>query len=199
MLYEVITGPKNNLGSTNIQQGIRQATTMLASSPATIKMIIILGDGLPSYSYKILHWGTSATDPFTFDYSFILGGGDKNNFYLNWNNNLSYDPTNGNKGYRDGNNPQLTGLNQEYSINGTTITNHKFATVAEAQNTKNKGYKIITIGFGLDSLPNALKTNAADTLKAVADNPSSFYQANKTADSLTDILNQIVGGIVNIV
>lgn len=58
----------NNYGGTNIQAGIHTAASMLASSPAkTNKIIILLSDGVPTYSYKAS--GVDANGNLTFSSS----------------------------------------------------------------------------------------------------------------------------------
>lgn len=182
---------KNNAGSTNIQLGIREAVLMLSSSPTTNKkFIVILGDGLPSYSYKVTGGGTT-TDPYTFDESKLLGGGTNYNYYLKWSDNPL-----GASGWEDGNTSRNS-LNQRYNFNGVEITNHKFATVCEAKNAQIEGCNIMTIGFGLKSQPVVLQANATDVLKSIADSPSYFFEADKTSESLTAIITQVVGTIAN--
>jgi hypothetical protein len=175
--YNVLSAPNPpwhnaSANATNIQAGIREASAMLSHSTAVKKYIVILGDGLPTYSYRITHWGNLiGGDKYTFDNTFILGLG--NNYYLYGN------------GYVNGRNTPAY-ANQIYiTPDGHYVVNNKDASVGEAINARIDGYNIMTIGFGLNSLDVTQRGDAKNTLKDIADSSSYFFEADKTAESLT--------------
>lgn len=157
-------------GGTNIQDGIRKAESMFSGSAATNKFIIILGDGMPTYSYEVTGWPTATNPLYTF--GIRLG---KGNDFKPW-----YKSSSGVWHY-------YYFIEDNMGINHK-ISDNKFGTVCEAKNLKHKGYKIMTIGFGL----NETDLDAVKTLKEVADS-GYFYKANKTGtdDTLDEVLDKV--------
>ena len=175
----------DQVNGTNITYGLITATEMLKNSTADVKIIILLGDGLPTFSQKVTHWGTSATDPFTFG---LPGSGV--NTPGSWGS-WQYYPDNNRLG--DG---IVYNINS-YTVNGRSITNNKLPAVCAAENARFKGYKVMTIGFGLNALPHSDKGPAIETLKEVADSPDYYYSADKSAESMKSILDSIVSEVAS--
>ena len=106
-LLDVINGLSAR-GGTFTQAGIRQAQELLATSPATNKFIVLLSDGVPTYSYKINNpdnymepWGanerTNESIPESeYDYIKTIGDGihsktsyKESNYYSHGNSAIS--------------------------------------------------------------------------------------------------------------
>ena len=183
---------KVDTGGTNIQVGINKAEVMLNNviDKADQQFIIILGDGVPTYCNYIKHLSTDISIPTTFSDWTIKG--------LGWSYTYECDY------YEDNNDEDAYDYNVIYrTYDNVLIENNGTGTIAEAENARLKGYKIMTIGFGLNNIddnkrPESCKmtqATAIETLTAVADSESYFFEADKTADSLQGILDQVIGAI----
>ncbi|MFD1175444.1 MucBP domain-containing protein [Paenibacillus puldeungensis] len=119
-------------GGTNIQAGLKSAREMLNSSSAENKIIVVLSDGEPTYSYKGkkavgFTWPNSKyrfaiTD---FDYGNMLGSG-------------------GDFGIKS------------YKINGFTVQDNGIGTISEAKIAKDAGFKIFSVGLDVSDNSDAL-------------------------------------------
>ncbi|MCY9722396.1 vWA domain-containing protein, partial [Paenibacillus apiarius] len=128
-------------GGTNIQAGLLRARTLLESSNAQNKVVVLLSDGEPTYSYKA---STAANHTWpggkydfilsNFNYNTILGSGS--NFSLKygswWNQ-----------------------FDQSYKINGKTVLDNGIGTISEAKNIIDSGANIYSIGLDVGSNSNA--------------------------------------------
>lgn len=170
-------------GGTNMQAGLNKAKTMLESSDAQNKIIVILGDGRPTYCNEI----TSATgisvnhqtsdnktshtvvfsDSYTmvFDYSEAVGDGSSSE-------------------YRSLYSVYCNECNKNVSLSGSLSVPTEY----EAKQIKNDGIKIYSIAFGAD-------TEGENVLKNISSNTSnntSFYTqipANTSTDNVQTLLN----------
>lgn len=124
-------------GGTNIQAGLKVARELLASSTAEHKIVVLLSDGYPNYSFK----GTKATDASwpedryryaitDFDYGVILGG-SKSFKYIDY-------------GCVD-----QTCKNDSYEIEGYKVLDNGIATLSEANFVKQAGFELYAIGLNI--------------------------------------------------
>lgn len=124
-------------GGTNIQAGLKVARELLGSSHAENKIIVLLSDGYPNYSFK----GTSATDASWpedryqfaltgFDYGITLGA-SKSFKYIDY-------------GCVD----QIC-KNDSYEIDGFKVQDNGIATLSEANFVKQAGYDLYAIGLNI--------------------------------------------------
>ncbi|MBU5672042.1 S-layer homology domain-containing protein [Paenibacillus brevis] len=118
---------------TNIQAGIKNARDLLGSSSAQNKIIVVLSDGEPTYSFK----GTQATS-----YSW------SNNSYGYALTAFNYNQTLGN-----GSNFSIS----NYNVNGYSVKDNGIGTISEAKLAKDAGYKIYSVGLDVSSNSNAIK------------------------------------------
>ncbi|MEK4513369.1 MucBP domain-containing protein [Paenibacillus sp. FSL K6-2524] len=127
-------------GGTNIQAGINRARTLLNGSQAQNKVIVLLSDGEPTYSYKAgkataYNWPDNKfkfalSD---FDYSKQLGSGD------------DYALSEG-----------FFGIGKEtYKVNGFDVKNNGIGTISEAKLAKDGGIGIYSIGLEVGDSANA--------------------------------------------
>lgn len=187
---------------TNIQAGIKGAENMLSSSTADKKIIIVIGDGEPTYSYEIsggtfngIHTrdktnilgkikGIKASyDSFTFtscDYNSIIGVGtrfdiwaiDKLIHHNTVEKTVEATASNG-KNYKD---------TISYSPE-----NHGEATIFEANQARAKGIEMFSVGFGVTDSDK----DAIDTLKGIADSGNYFKAEKKDYEALDTALASI--------
>ncbi|WP_435921354.1 MucBP domain-containing protein [Paenibacillus sp. DYY-L-2] len=164
----------NAEGGTNIQAGLKQARELLAGSSAQNKIIVVLSDGEPTYSYK----GTEASS-FSwpnnsynysinkFDYGKILGTGG--NFAF-----VDYDCFFG------------FCKNDTYSLNNFKVKDNGIGTISEAKIAKAAGLKIFSVGLDVSNNSNAIKV-----LKDVQSD--GYFSAS--SDELNTIFREMAGKI----
>jgi len=116
-------------GGTFTQAGLHQAYEMLQGSNSDEKMIILLTDGLPTYSYHITSAISENGEVYgeTFNYDQPEGSGSSDEFesFLWWSD--------------------------EYTVDGFKINNTWPATLGEARNIKNStDISIRVLGIGID-------------------------------------------------
>ncbi|MFD0620684.1 MucBP domain-containing protein, partial [Paenibacillus sp. GCM10027629] len=130
-------------GGTNIQGGIHRADELLKSSKADNKVIVLLSDGEPTYSYKASNaldytWPGDKTKSFAlsnFDYTYTIGSGG------------SYDLDSGWTDY-------------SYKIGKYKVTDNGKGTISEAKLAMDKGIQMYSIGLEVGD-----NTNATNVLK----------------------------------
>ncbi|WP_018759141.1 vWA domain-containing protein, partial [Paenibacillus terrigena] len=137
-LLKTAIGSINPNGGTNIQAGIHRASELLKTSKADNKVIVLLSDGEPTYSYKaskVVDYPWPMGNSFTkalqeFNYGKIIGYG--NDYYLN---------------------------DYEYSIgsgkNKYTVDNNGIGTVSEAKLARDQKIDIYSIGLEVGNNSNA--------------------------------------------
>lgn len=162
-------GPQNPLSSsagTFTQLGLRTGASYIEKArPDAEKVLILLTDGAPTYSYK----GTAATsaENITVFSNELLGRG------------TSFNLT-----------EPLEFLYQNYSINGINIRNHGQATISEAKTLKSRLPKMKVFGVGLDL---DLDTHYSNTqqrtyvLEQIASQPEYAFNTSNILDSETGL------------
>ncbi|MDN4070356.1 vWA domain-containing protein, partial [Paenibacillus vini] len=158
-------------GGTNIQAGLKQARDLLKDSKVQNKIIVVLSDGEPTYSYKGTNgvdysWsdsnhGFAITD---FSYSNIVGNGKDYTFSsygLNWTGGFF-----GNYKY--------------------TVKDNGIGTFSEAKFAKDAGMKIFSVG--LDVSKNSTAEKVLKNIKS-----EGYYSASN--DDLNRIFGELAGKI----
>ncbi|NJP40178.1 Cna B-type domain-containing protein [Oscillospiraceae bacterium HV4-5-C5C] len=154
-------------GGTFTQLALKEAADLLAGSQADYQHIILLSDGLPTYSSKLNNptsylipydssQETSSSAPASaYDYNVSVGSGNSLRTYVNNFGGTSY------------------------------YYNHGNSAIAEAGFAKADGYEVWTIGFEIDS-------DGQTVLQGIA-SPGN----NKSADSssLNQVMQEIAGSI----
>lgn len=197
---------QNNNSGTNVQAGIHAARDLLTTSTATNKIMIVLSDGQPNYSFRFtgtadyvgcnqgscgewfLFYGTVypsggrlANIKVEANYSDFTGSGQSFNLG-NGNATLKIKCVNHNWSYDD------YGVYNGVTYNGdNTRTDHSVATIWEAGQAKNEGVEIYSIGFGIGGNDNATKTmqGVATTVK------DHYFSAGVSANDIEEVFNSI--------
>lgn len=200
-----LTSGINNIkadGGTHIQAGIHSAQQILNADTRekVKKLIVVLSDGGPTYSYAFTATGTftgcTKTDwwescnarltshgAFTADYTKRLGDGTSFSGMETANGIFSWNWENSGNAYVSGTCNKNHDRTQygAYAVNGTFTangsSNHGVGTIWEANQAKAKGTEIFAVGFGLG----ADDTNAINTMKGVATD-DDHYKAATTSD-----------------
>ncbi|MFT8812165.1 SpaA isopeptide-forming pilin-related protein [Oenococcus sp.] len=152
------------VGGTFTQSGIRDGSTMLASLPANHKkMMILMTDGVPTFSYKV----TNAS---------IIGG-------------LAYGTSFSTTLDQPGNTSRL---NSSYSASGITIADTWAATLGEARIQKAAGAEIHALGIQLANDGTYLtQAEVEQRMKLLASTDSTglpYYQAANTPAAIQQYL-----------
>lgn len=212
-----LTSGINNIradGGTHIQAGIYRAQQILDADTRekVKKLIVVLSDGEPTYSYAFTATGTftgctktewwescnarlTSHGAFTADYTKRLGAGTRFSGMETDNGIFSWNWENSGNAYVSGTCNKNHDRTQygAYAVNGTFTangsSNHGVGTIWEANQAKAKGTEIFAVGFGLG----ADDTNAINTMKGVATD-DDHYKAATTAD-ISYIFNTIADTI----
>ena len=181
-------------GGTNIQAGIKAARDILENSTANNKVILVLSDGEPTYSFQAVGTATQTG-------CYI---GPATGEHWDWS------------GIIDSDSVKITGFNYEYTVgNGKSYTNtgeaelhvnckdniletkyykvyenHGQPTIQEASYAKNAGYEIYSIYLGNDT-----DTNAVSTMKGIATD-NDHYKLAKDASELGKLFKGIADDII---
>lgn len=176
-------------GGTFTQLGIKTARDLLKSSASTglNKNIVLLSDGLPTWSY--LATGTATG---TCGWLGIIhnNGYDKNTVKVN---GCNYNKQKGNGTSADDGSITLS-LTCEHGETATETfkISHSYATIWEAQQAANDGMTVFSIALQAG-------TTGEDVLRACATNPATgFYaiaSADNIAETLTTAFTSIAGSI----
>ncbi len=169
-------------GATNIQHGIKTAQDMLASVSDTNaqKIIVVLTDGDPTYSYK----GSSITKL------------DSDNTYNVDTGNFPYMVSGFDYSKAIGNGGDYSLGYDAYRVDDTyTVPNNGVGTVSDAYAAKKAGTTIYSITFVtiLDGIWDAIFANSQATMKSVASS-GKYYSADSDSainSIFTDIANDI--------
>ena len=159
-------------GGTNIQLAINKAQTLLAGQAAgDNKIMVVLTDGEPNYSYK----GTTATSSDGNSYNvnstnfpFIVSGFSYNSSTLIDTQYYSF----------SGNN--------EYTVGGYNVNNHGVGTVSEAYAAKAAGTKVYAIGYDIQN-----GSNADKVMSSVA-STGCYYTAAASSEAINSVFTTIV-------
>src|SRR5699024_53016 len=160
-------------GGTNIQGGLRTANNLLANnSSAQSKIIVLLSDGEPTYSYKANN--ATAHNWAYGSYNFKLSNFTNEQLGSGSSYNLCA-PT------------CFLGFcwgGQQYSVNGYDVKTNGSATISEAWQVMNNGIDMYSIGLDVGN-----NNNATNVLRNSQNR--GFYQAGQ--DDLGNIFTEIAG------
>ena len=184
-------------GGTNIQAGIKAARDILQSSRANNKVILVLSDGEPTYSFRAVgtatqtgcwigplgyhHSGTINPDSVNitgFDYDSIAGSGRDYRYDYEWNSR------------RDSAKLQVTCEdNKIESKRYPFYQNNGQPTIQEASYAKKAGYEIYSIYLGKPT-----DTNAVSTMTEIATD-NDHYKLATDASELGELFKGIAKDI----
>ena len=187
----------NANGGTNIQAGIKAARDILNGSTANNKVILVLSDGEPTYSFRAVgtatqtgcwigplgyhHSGTINPDSVNitgFDYDSIAGSGRDYRYDYEWNSR------------RDSAKLQVTCEdNKIESKRYPFYQNNGQPTIQEASYAKKAGYEIYSIYLG-----NSTDTNAVSTMTEIATD-NDHYKLATDASELGELFKGIAKDI----
>ncbi len=159
----------NANGGTNIQSGISGAQSLLNSSTADNKCIVVLSDGEPTYSYK----ATSAESTTSSDID------------MNYPDDIDYKLTAFSTSSTKGSGNSYT--YSSYNVNGRYINNNGVPTISQALMAKKSGIEMYSVGFDVSNNPDAIYT-----MLHVASSVDNFYLAT---DDLSNVFTNIAGKI----
>lgn len=162
-------------GGTNIQGGLRTANNLIAQTPAQNKVIVLLSDGAPTYSYKA-NGATSHSWSFG-SYNFRLTNFTNTQLGSGSSYNLSAPTCIPIFGCWGG---------QQYSVNGYDVKTNGSATISEAWQIMNNGINMYSIGLDVGN-----DNNAMNVLRN-SQNKGSYFG---TGDDLDPIFEEIAGQI----
>ena len=174
-------------GGTNIQAGIKAARDLLNGSAADNKVILVLSDGEPTYSFQEIGTGT------WYDYSDKWGGGHrrgkvKDVVYTGFDYNTvigsgsDYSLTYGSIFHLYQGHSKITatctcGKDHTKDFNVRHYENNGDPTIAEARYAKDTNCKIYSIYLGGKN-----DTNAQYTMKGIASGEDHFATTDKVED-----------------
>ncbi|NLY21588.1 MAG: Cna B-type domain-containing protein [Tissierellia bacterium] len=159
-------------GGTFTQAGINQAVSILKDSNAKLKNIVLLSDGVPTYSY-----GIKNPNNYTYKYDSSLFAD-----YYETTENIPKEEYIYNRTVGDG-----TGLRTRYEgIFNRKYYNHGNSAIAEANFAKNDGNTIYTISLESDN-------DGKRILNKIASQNKSF---TGSSSDLSRIFNEIGGDII---
>ncbi|MEK3872862.1 MULTISPECIES: S-layer homology domain-containing protein [unclassified Paenibacillus] len=163
-------------GGTNIQAGLKKASDLLANSIAQNKIIVLLSDGEPTFSFKGTHaegfnWPNSSNNfsITSFDYGKTLGTGADFTF-KNYDCNIF----------------GFNCKNDTYNINNYQVKDNGIGTISEAKIAKDAGLKIFSVGLEVSN-----NSNAINVLKDIQS--EGYFPAN--SDELNTIFREMAGKI----
>ncbi|EHQ2601513.1 endocarditis and biofilm-associated pilus tip protein EbpA [Enterococcus faecalis] len=175
--------PSSTRGGTFTQKALRDAGDMLATPNGHKKVIVLLTDGVPTFSYKVSRVQTEADG----------------RFYGTQFTNRQDQP--GSTSYISGSYNALDQNNINKRINSTFI-----ATIGEAMALKQRGIEIHGLGIQLQSDPraNLSKQQVEDKMREMVsadENGDLYYESADYAPDISDYLAkkavQISGTVVN--
>lgn len=166
-LTKVIKNITVSSEGTNIQAGLNKARTMLDKSTAQNKVIVLLSDGAPTYSYKasaaaLQTWPNNKYSILlsNFDYTNTIGSGSS--FYLKPSYNVKIGKTT------------------------YTVGDNGLGTLSEASQIKNNGIGIYSIGLEVGGDPDA---------NYVLNNVQNKGYYSSTSGDLSKVFNELSGQI----
>lgn len=157
-------------GGTNIQAGLNMARTMFSDDTSTNKVIVLLSDGDPTYSYQATSavsdtWPNKKYDFSLSDFNYSKRIGSGGDFNLNYQDGFSWE-------------------SEEYTIDGFTVKDNGIGTLSEAKIAADSGINIFSIGLGVGN-----NANATYVLQNCA--MTDGYYAAASADDLSEIFSKI--------
>lgn len=178
-------------GGTNIQAGIHAARQMLENSDAEKKVIVVLSDGEPTYSYNVSTAAAGSVEHHSFyDWTLHNDFGDFYDIQFSYDNIVG-DGTDYDYGFSLG----YAGVyayceecNGQVSENVRIYENHGGPTIAEADFAREDGCEVYGLYLGEPD------DNAKYTMEGVADS-GKYEQAS--GDSLNGLLQDIAGDVTS--
>ncbi len=190
--YYTLTYNGNNLipklptaaesGGTFTQMALVQASAILGTSTATNKIVLVLSDGVPTYSYRV-----TAVVPNTGTYNLV-----------DYQDVASFPPTVKATTFNStiiGSGQYYT-IQSPYSVGGYTVPNNGFATMSQALLMK-PNYKIYGVGIELadgGGFGTATLNDALNVMKNISTDDNYYYNASQASD-LTNILKAIASTV----
>ena len=178
-------------GGTNIQAGIHAARQMLENSDAEKKVIVVLSDGEPTYSYNVSTAAAGSVEHHSFFVTWHDNFGDFYDIRFSYDNIVG-DGTDYDYGFSLGHArvyAYCEECNGQVSENVRIYENHGGPTIAEADFARDDGYEVYGLYLGT---PN---DNAKETMSGVADDEAHYMQASTT--SLSGLLQEIAGSVTS--
>lgn len=179
-------------GGTFTQLGIKTARDLLKSSASTglNKNIVLLSDGLPTWSYLATGTATGTCTTYWPFGTIHNNGCDENTVKIN---GCNYNMQEGNGTSADDGSIELLLTCKHSKTKTETYTiSHSYATIWEAQQAANDGMTVFSIALQAG-------TTGEDVLRACATNPATgFYAIDSTdniAEKLTTAFTSIAGSI----
>ncbi len=178
-------------GGTNIQAGLKAARELLATSTADNKYVIVVGDGEPTYSYKVT--GATTTEACT-SKTTTTGNGKNQKTTTTWTHALTLNAvTSVNYNTQVGKGSAFELSSSDYytekcshSTSCNVVTTNGSATIYEAGLVKATGAEILTMAVSAG-------TNGEAVLKACASKDDYYFSA--TASNMVDKLATIASHI----
>ena len=179
-------------GGTFTQLGIKTARDLLKSSASTglNKNIVLLSDGLPTWSYLATGTATGTCTTWLFGTITHNDGCDENTVKIN---GCNYNMQEGNgTSADDGSITLLLTCEHDKTKTETYTISHSYATIWEAQQAANDGMTVFSIALQAG-------TTGENVLRACATNPATGFYAIASADNveekLTTAFTSIAGSI----
>lgn len=201
-------GVSSENSGTNIQAGIHAARELLKASTANNKIMIVLSDGQPNYSFPFVatadYVGCNKLTSIGCRGIGMSGGQIQNrsSFTANYNDFIfEQDSSGATFELQDGNAyVKITckehdttkydyGVHDGSTYNGNTgKTDHSVATIWEAGQAENADVEIYSIGFGIGNNQNAIKTMKGI---ASAETKDHYFSAGMSANDIEEVFNSI--------
>ena len=164
-------------GGTFTQLALNTAGIILQSSTATNKVVILLSDGVPTYSYKATAAVANTGSYNLINYQGVPGfppAVKATTFGSGLGTGMSYDLTS----------------SQQYNVARYGVKDHGFATMSQALLLKSQNIDIYGVGIELTEGGDATLNEALNVMKNISTNSSYYYNASQ-ADQINAILQQI--------
>jgi len=165
-------------GGTTTQAGIQRADSILDGSTADNKVIVLLSDGQPTYSYRATAASPAVQGDWDLNYPTVNADGSA------LANKLTEFGTT-----RLGSGSSYYYFTGSYTIDGQYVNNNGLPTISQALIAKQQGYVIYTVGFAL-----AGSTEGQYTMQYCASSADKYYE---TADDLSTVFAEIAGSIID--
>lgn len=195
-------------GGTFTQKALMRAEELLRDSNAQEKVIILVSDGAPTFSYVINNIGTSTDNTITVDYGNVSKIDGSKSVIGTGQSNYLYSSTTYTAEYPQDSESSYTTLSDGLTVE--EITEHNTATVSEAMSIKNLGIDIYAIGVELEVDPDSpantlyypdttavngsqyvVKSEAEANLKKISSGEDYYFDVDN-ADKLSAALMSLI-------
>lgn len=173
-----------NGGGTNTQAGLMRAAEIMAGSTAQTKVVVVISDGVPTYSYRATSSVANNSSADIMAYNTITPPNRRG---------TAFDTVIGNGSSFD------LSRSDDYTINGYSVVDNGWGTMSQAVLMKKAGLEIYGLGIQITSGADATQNEALYVMKNIA-SPGKFYNASQVSeisDLLADIGTQISKSIIN--